>query len=276
MSAVKYKPAPSYRRILVFLVIAFAWSWCAWFLGLHYIFGGLNNTTARKFITCFFVGVYGPTISAFITKGIFDGFRGILDLIKKLFIWKTSPLIYLTIVFLPIVISATAIGFYSLFYGNIGRFDTSAFKMIPLIVWAGLRAGPLGEEMGWRGFLLPELQHRFSPFKSSLIIGLIWCCWHIPLFFAPFGTAVSGAPITVISILYFWLLTTCLACIYTWLVNRSNGSVLIGLLIHLSFNASLLMLFFPGLADYSKLLNYLSAPAFIVITVLLGFRTKFK
>ena len=43
----------------------------------------------------------------------------------------------------------------------------------------------IGEELGWRGFLLPTLQTRLSAIASALIIGLIWFCWHIPLFWAP-------------------------------------------------------------------------------------------
>ena len=54
--------------------------------------------------------------------------------------------------------------------------------MIPTILWAGLFAGPLGEELGWRGFLLPEFQKRFPNLKSAIIIGIVWFIWHIPLF----------------------------------------------------------------------------------------------
>jgi membrane protease YdiL (CAAX protease family) len=42
--------------------------------------------------------------------------------------------------------------------------------------------GPFGEELGWRGYLLPRLLEKFHPIKFSLLIGIIWACWHLPLF----------------------------------------------------------------------------------------------
>jgi len=264
------------RRVIVFLTIAFVWSWVSWFIAMHYLAPGINDKTIRPFITFLFIGLYGPLISAIVTTWYFDGFGGVVVLLKKLTIWKNPVIIYLTIVFLPLLISGAGIALYKICYGSVGRFDVHAIQMVPIVLWAALRAGPIGEEMGWRGFLLPALQKQFSPLKSSLIIGFIWFAWHIPLFFAPYGTAVSGAPITVGAVLFFYIFVTCLACIYTWLVNRSNGSLLVALLIHLSFNAGLLMLFFPDLADHGKQVYYLSAPVLIVFTLLLGLKTRFK
>ena len=136
-----------------------------------------------------------------------------------------------------------------------------------------LRVDPLGEELGWRGFLLPEFQNLFSPVKSSLIIGVIWASWHIPLFFAPIGTAVSGGEVTFGSVLFFYFFVVCLSFIYTWVVNNSHGSVLMSLLIHLFINAELLMLFFPSLATHTKLIYYLSAPVYLIFSLLLIFKT---
>ena len=215
-------------------------------------------------------------LSAIITTLCFNGITGIAELLTKLTLWRAPYVVYLVILFLPLVIPAISIGLYKLFYGSTGRFDVHATALLPLYLWAALRAGPLGEELGWRGFLLPKLQHSFSPVKSSLIIGVIWTCWHIPLFFAPIGTAVSGAPVTIGSVSFFFLFVTCLACIYTWLVNRSKGSVLIAILIHLCFNAGLLMLYFPDLSSHSKQLYYLSAPVFVAFTLYLGLKTGFK
>ncbi len=265
-----------YMKVSIYLLIAFLWSWINWFIGLHYLSAGINDKTINQFVTFFFIGVYGPSLSAIITTLYFSGFSGLVALLKKLTIWKISLKNYLIIIFLPLACLASAVGLYSLFIGNVGGFDSHAIVAIPSILWATLLMGPLGEELGWRGFLLPELQNRFSAFTSSLIIGVIWYCWHIPLFFAPFGALVSGAPLSFLPLLFYLVFVICLSCIYTSLVNQSKGSVLISLLFHLFINAGIALLFFPELKDYAKELYYLSIPAFFLFTVYLGVTTKFK
>jgi membrane protease YdiL (CAAX protease family) len=265
-----------YLKVLIYLIISFLWSWTNWLIGLHYLPAGVSEETINKFVTFFFIGVYGPSISAIITTFCFTGFSGTLALFKKLFIWRSSWIVYLVIVFLPSLFLASGLGLYRLFIGNIGRFDLHAIVTVPSVLWASLFAGPLGEELGWRGFLLPELQNRFSAAKSSFIIGIIWYCWHIPLFFAPFGTLVSGAPLSFLPLLIYLIFVTCLSCIYTWLVNNSKGSVVIAILIHLFINAGIALLFFPDLKDHYKDLNLLSFPAFFLFTIYLGVKTKFN
>jgi membrane protease YdiL (CAAX protease family) len=73
------------------------------------------------------------------------------------------------------------------------------------------------EEPGWRGFALPRLQERFSPVKATLVLGLIWGVWHVPLY-GPVGFVVPMV----------------LAFFYTWVYNRT-GSTLMPILLHASF-----------------------------------------
>jgi membrane protease YdiL (CAAX protease family) len=76
------------------------------------------------------------------------------------------------------------------------------------------------EEPGWRGFALPRLQARHTPLKATLILGLVWGGWHLPLY----GLGAVGPLLFV----FF----------YTWLYNRT-GSVLLCILLHASFTPAL-------------------------------------
>ena len=265
------------KKTSIYLLITIFWSWTFWIIGLNHLTEGITQETISKFLIFFFTGVYGPTVSAILTTIFFNGYTGLLDLLKKLFIWKVPFKNYLFIIFLPIIFVIIGIGLYELFIGDIGNFDKMAFFSIPTILWAGLYAGPLGEELGWRGFLLPEFQKRFSNLKSSILIGITWFFWHIPLFWAPFGTLVSGGEsISFLSLLTYFIMLNCLSIIVTWLVVNSKGSVLIAILFHLSINAGIALLFFPDLSLDFKRVHLLSSVGILIFTGILILKNKLK
>lgn len=86
--------------------------------------------------------------------------------------------------------------------------------------------GALGEELGLRGFALPRLQARMSPFRASLIIGVLWGAWHLPVLIGR----------DLLSIVAFALLAIGLSMLFTWLFNGSGGSLIPVLLFHATQN----------------------------------------
>lgn len=86
--------------------------------------------------------------------------------------------------------------------------------------------GAMGEELGLRGFALPQLQRRMSPFAASLVIGVLWGLWHLPVL-------LSRGPV---SAAFFLVLTIGLSCIFTLLFNGSGGSLIPVLLFHATQN----------------------------------------
>ena len=264
------------KKTYIFLLMTIIWSWTFWFIGLNLLADGINQESIGKFLIFFFIGVYGPSISAIVTTFIFDGIEGVLNLLKKLFIWNVPFKNYLYIIILPIIFVIIGIGLYNIFIGDIGSFDLMAFLSIPTILWAGFYAGPLGEELGWRGFLLPELQKKYTNLKSAIIIGFIWFIWHIPLWWAPFGTLVSGESISFLPVITYFLMLMCLSIIITWLVINSKGSVLVAILFHLSINAGIALLFFPELSVDFKKVHLLSSIGMLIFTGILIYKNKLK
>jgi membrane protease YdiL (CAAX protease family) len=92
--------------------------------------------------------------------------------------------------------------------------------------------GGISEEPGWRGFALPRLQARYSPFTASLILGIIWAVWHAPARFG--GIEAKSLENTIIE----WVLIVFVTFIFTWFYNRTKGSILVTALLHASMNTS--------------------------------------
>ena len=146
------------------------------------------------------------------------------------------------------------------------------------MVGYGLLAGPMGEELGWRGFLLPKLLESHSPTKSSIVIGLIWCTWHIPLFFGPTGALISNGDITFLNVSVYLLATICLSYLFTYLSSITNGSVLIAILTHLSANATLPIFFFPYLTSPENFLIVfkLTIIPLVLFTAYVGIKNRIR
>lgn len=89
---------------------------------------------------------------------------------------------------------------------------------------AGILIGCIGEELGWRGFLLPNLQRRFSPLASSLIVGALWGIWHLNLTDGLTGFLLYNITIIEMSILM------------TWLFNKTGNNLVLMIVWHFSFN----------------------------------------
>ncbi|MCA1697117.1 MAG: CPBP family intramembrane metalloprotease [Actinobacteria bacterium] len=81
--------------------------------------------------------------------------------------------------------------------------------------------GPLGEEPGWRGYALPQLQARRAPLEAALILGLFVALWHVPM--------VMTGQLAAIGLVVTFAITV----VYVWLFNHTGGSVLMTMLFHI-------------------------------------------
>ena len=177
-----------------------------------------------------------PGISALITRLVFQrNVRGEG--------WAWAPTRYeLAGYALPIAYAACAYAAVWIF--DFGRVDLSRFKTNALVfVTLGLLtnlAFALGEELGWRGFLVPKLAERMSFTSTALVSGIIWASWHMPLII--FADYNGGTP-TWYSIACFAVMVVGISFPMAWLRLRS-GSLWPAALLHASHN-----LFIQGFFD---------------------------
>ena len=117
----------------------------------------------------------------------------------------------------------------------------------------------MGEELGLRGFALPRLQSYRSPFGASVIIGFFWAAWHIPVLIGR----------DIISGIAFLLLAFVLSFIFTFLFNKSQGSLITVLLFHAAQNSEeIFETLFPALIGTDWELT--SSLALLAVGIIVG------
>jgi uncharacterized protein len=117
--------------------------------------------------------------------------------------------------------------------------DVSLLSAVILLAFMIFPGSALGEEIGWRGYALPRLQAGRSALNSSLILGVIWGFYHLPLYF-------TGQPFRPLSLFApFVVSTIALSVILTWVYNSTGGSLLLVVLLHATANFPLTLLLEP-------------------------------
>ena len=106
-----------------------------------------------------------------------------------------------------------------------------------LFIGANMIGGPLGEELGWRGFALDRLQNKWNALVASLILGIIWAAWHLPLFFIK-GTPQQGMGFGTFLFWLWSLQVVSLSVFTTWVYNNTHRSILSAVFMHFMFNST--------------------------------------
>lgn len=210
-----------------YLLLAFVISWLGW---LVLIF---TNTEPGFFNPWKLLAAFGPSLAGIITISLSKGKQGLQELWQRLSSRKTRWYWYMFCLAVPPALMLGALGIHTLLGGQGLNFNDPAelYRVIPVFLLVFFFS-VLGEEIGWRGFALPWLQKRFNALVSSLIIGLIWALWHLPLFW------ISGDFHQQLSLLWFVIQTVSITILYTWLFNSTNGNLLLILLLHSSSNTA--------------------------------------
>jgi membrane protease YdiL (CAAX protease family) len=176
-------------------------------------------------------------LPAFVGTSAFSTLPGVRDQLRT-YIKPRGPFGYyfLALVLVPAIwllgnLLSRALGMEVPFF-RYPVLDVKLLGMAILFFLYNVVYGGLSEEPGWRGFALPRLQARFSPLVSSLILGVIWAVWHAPGKFG--GIEASTLSDTILE----WVLIVLVTIIFTWLFNRTKGSILVTALIHPAMNTT--------------------------------------
>ena len=221
------------KEVAVFFVLILALSFLAFWGPIAYIKIPTVNLVDGPVgpawaIILFIIGGFVPSITGIALTGYYEGKIGVRNLLKSSVRFGFSIKWYLLM-----LASALFLAFGSiLIYTSLGNdFDFSQFAvqlptLLPLII-----LGPLSEEFGWRGFALKRMLKVTNPNVASLIIGLVWSLWHLPLFYMV-GTSQHefGLPFIV-----FLISVTSTSFTYTYFFLKTKGSLLSAIIIHWVF-----------------------------------------
>jgi uncharacterized protein len=257
---------PKKYGIIVFFAMTYLFSWIVWIpiaLSSQKIFY-LQFSPYLGII----IGGFGPFLTALILTMAEQGWPGIKSLFKRLLQWQVGIQWYIFILLFPAAIIFTAVFITSLLANepiNIPNIGDWRVILLVFIVTLFI-GGPIGEELGWRGYALPKLEETRNSLLASLIVGLGWGMWHLPLFWIQ-GSLQAGIPL-------LWFMVSILAesVVYTWIYNSNGGSLLLMVLLHTSINAWAKLLLLPAITNsLSPMLITFSLEvffAFILITII--------
>lgn len=150
------------------------------------------------------------------------------ELVGRIKHWRVGWRWYAFVLGLPVLLTISAVGLHILLGAQIQPgFElpdagSMAIRFVFIFFWIGL-----GEEPGWRGFVLPRLLVRQTALVAALIVGLIHMVWHLPLY----GHEYDAASVVPWGISVF-----CYSIVICWVYLHTGGSILMPMLLHASNN----------------------------------------
>lgn len=212
-----------------FFIVTFVFSWLFWALAIFFGRGSSNDvvyTSSGIVMPLMVIGAFGPAIGAFVSLHSIEGKGTIKNYCKKFlslkFGWKVWLLMFLILggtYFISWIIPE--------FLGEarIPSFLPNLY-IFPIYLLLMIFFGGGQEEIGWRGYILPYLEKRYGLIIGSLILGIIWAFWHIPLWFIP-GTSQA-----YMNFIAFTFMTIGFSYIFSWIREASGNRLLSGLVVH--------------------------------------------
>lgn len=273
------QPARSRVQIITYLIFLFAFSSCFYFLILRA--GGLRAGGGVYVLGL----MWCPALAGMLTLRV-NG-RSLSDLgwkwgeSKYQFLSWLIPILYASISYLIVWI------FHFGAFGNQQYLDAVAkrthlsgphwlslligFLLIAVLGLIGSLSSALGEEIGWRGFLVPELSKTTSFTLTAFISGVVWSVWHYPILI--YGGYNEGTP-TWYGLTCFTVMVISISFVFAWMRLKS-GSLWTGALLHASHNLYIQGFFTPITSNTGKTNWYIDEFGCVVPLVAVAFAIYF-
>lgn len=215
--------------LLSYFVLTFILAWIFWTIPIFLSIGLYQNEAIKSF---FGFGVCVPIITAVLFTALLYGKEGVKRLISRCSLRRIHIKWFLASAFIMILISLLTVLLHGIVFGNPGNANQwysfiDFFSILPIMIFFSLL-----EEVGWRGFALPELRKRFNPFSSALILGFIWGIWHLP-------KLISEGMDNVGSFIAFIVFVLLISILISWIYENTGGNILLSILTHASVNAAI-------------------------------------
>ncbi len=213
-SAGPLRAAIARHPIAAFLVIAFGSSWAmTGLLSVSLMFGLL--------------ALFGPAAGAVVVSWA-DG--SLVELRQRVTTWR-SPRSFAIAFGLPFAVTGAAAALWA-FAGH-GAPGLGSISAIELVIFVLV----IGEEIGWRGFLLPRLRGSLSLPAAGIVSGVVWTLWHLPIYLQP------GQGLAAFAVFAWWVIP--FAMVMAFVVERARFSILVATVMHGAANISIPLLL-PG------------------------------
>jgi membrane protease YdiL (CAAX protease family) len=213
------------RKVCGFLALAFGFSWVCWGAALW-----LVDATADSALRI--VGTFGPSGAAVVLIARCGGGAAVSSAVRCIFRLRGNARPIAIAAATPPVLCGLGV-VVDRWLGGGGPIDWPPWWALLIVLgYVAVLGGPLGEELGWRGYLLPTLEIRVGTVWATIVVGLVWWLWHFPLFFLA-GTVQAVVPQWI----FFWQIMVT-SIFYTLLVHRTPGSLAAPVVFHTSFNSS--------------------------------------
>jgi membrane protease YdiL (CAAX protease family) len=207
--------------VFVFFALTFSSTWILWALASH-----LAEPAAGM---VFLLGVFAPGLIGLALTIRRNGMEGARALLHRIACWDVGARWYVFAIFYMPAIKLFAATIHRALTGAWPRFGTEPIVLMfsALLISTWVQAG---EEVGWRGYALPRMSNRIGLGTATIVLGILWAAWHLPLFYYFNGdTRGQSFPLYLAEVV-------AMSVAMGWLFWKTNGSLLLVMLLHAANN----------------------------------------